>query len=326
MRSRWLGLLAVCLTACNAKTPVAPSLAIGDTTSSGSMAFLPLAPPASSAPPGPSAAPIETPTPRPTPTEAPAEVGVLVAQGFAQAVRIVDVRTGRMLAAQPQPLWLGPSMPHVSRDGREVVYATQTSHGEQLVLWDLVHDAEVSIPQLTNADAREPDLDADGNALVYITDDAFQKQVTLFDRRLGEAHTLPIPKAFCVGAREPTLSGDGRVAAYVMDSARGDADIVVVDVATGRPVTVPQLNTVYDETEPALSEDGKTLLFVSNRNGSQDVFAVDTATGNALDTSAFNSFADETWPRFVGPQDDTIAYVSAASGPPALVAQQFQRR
>lgn len=317
MRIHWLALGVLTLSACSTKAPLDASLALGAAPTAGSPTTWPMSP---------AQLPGASPTVAPSAAPAPLEVGVLVAQGRAQSVRVADARTGAILPPRPQPLWLGPSQPHVSRDGHYLVYATDDSFAERLVLYDLHAGAEVPLPHFAHEDAREPDLDADGGKLVYIAGGPLLTQVAIYDRATDQERVLAIPKKLCLGAREPTISGDGRVVAFVADSARGDPDIVVVDVASGRPLAVPDLNTVYDETEPSLSADGKTLLFVSDRGGSKDLFAIDVASGRYSNTAGLNSFADETWPRFVGPHDDTIAYFSNATGAAQLVAQPFTGR
>jgi hypothetical protein len=97
------------------------------------------------------------------------------------------------------------------------------------------------------------------------------------------------------GARiEPSLSGDGRLLAFSM---RGGAqsvgwDVRLFDVAAGKLVELPGLNSDADEREVSLSADGRWLAFVTNRTGGDglsDVALYDRRAGSLVPLPGLNS-------------------------------------
>jgi Tol biopolymer transport system component len=71
----------------------------------------------------------------------------------------------------------------------------------------------------------------------------------------------------------PSWSPDGRSIAYQTYTGNGDADIVVLDVGTGRFRIASQRDRKYLDETPAWLPDGR-LLLQSNRNGPFDIYAM----------------------------------------------------
>jgi TolB protein len=73
----------------------------------------------------------------------------------------------------------------------------------------------------------------------------------------------------------PAWSPDGRSIAYqTYTGKKGEADVVVLDVATGKFRTVSRRAGVYLDETPAWMPDGR-LLFQSTRGGRYDVYIMD---------------------------------------------------
>lgn len=240
-------------------------------------------------------------------------------------VVVFEASDGTTVDAGDMPVWAGPAAPHVSADGRFVTYeAVTTGFGGRLVLWDVEKRQEVPLPGVTPGDCREPDLDATGAHLIFLTGSSLSPGLAVYDVATGTERALDVPADAFDGVRTPTLSGDARRAAYVAASKQGDDDVYVLDVASGLPVTAPTLDSVDQDTDPALSQDGRVVLFSSDRGASSDLYAYDLAQAGYLDLGSFNTLADETQPRFLGTEPDGLAYVSTRDGSPRLYIRPFQ--
>jgi Tol biopolymer transport system component len=222
------------------------------------------------------------------------------------SITVMDADTGLPVDAGTPPAWGGPGLPHVSADGRWLVYMGLT----RLILWDLDRHQSVRPGALADGDQREPDVDATGRTLIYFTGSGLAPELAVCDVASGTERRLGLPRDLMTAARTPTVSADGRRAAYVMTGRHGDANLVVLDLDTGRPITPATLNSQDDDQDPALSPDGSELLFTTNRNGSQDIFLCDLATGGCREPAGVNTVADESRPRFLGADARALAWVS----------------
>ena len=72
-----------------------------------------------------------------------------------------------------------------------------------------------------------------------------------------------------------------------------------------------------------LSEDGRVVLFASDRSTSFDLYAYDLARALFLDCGSFNTRSDESQPRFLGAGDAGIGYVSTREGAPRAYVRPF---
>jgi Tol biopolymer transport system component len=273
----------------------------------------------------PVAAPTSPGQPRPTPGPRGLEGKVaLTSEGRNPRVVIYDIRTGVALPSGPTQLWAGPGPPRVSADGNWVVYAGWGNLGKELVLWDAAHGRAVGLPPFARGERSEPDVAAGGRKLIYLEGPARDRRLALFDVALGAETFLTLDDELRRGMRSPTLSADGTTAAFVAASARGDANIHLIDLASGRPIAPPTLNTPDQEQDPALSADGRFLVFSSDRNGTFDLYAYDLDRGEYRPMSALNSLADDSEPRFLGADDRGLAYVSAREGAPTVYARPLE--
>ncbi|MDB5097115.1 MAG: amidohydrolase [Cyanobacteria bacterium RYN_339] len=275
-----------------------------------------LAPRLSIAPsPLPSVVPSLVPSLAPVPVPITHPRFPLLRTGLGRAtITVVDAVTGEPVGIGSPPPWAGPGLPHVSADGRWLVYMGYGTMDTRLILWDL--DAHVALTPagLATGDQREPDVDAKGASLIYFTGASYAPELAVCDVATGLERRLALPKDLVTGAHSPSVSSDGRRAAYAMTGRRGDTNLVVLDVATGRPITPAALNSPDDDDDPALSPDGATLLFATNRNGSRDVYACNLATGACSEPAGVNTVSDETRPRFLGADGRELAWVSTRDG------------
>lgn len=79
------------------------------------------------------------------------------------------------------------------------------------------------------------------------------------------------------------------------------------------------LNSRYHEEQPALSGDGRTLVFISNRNGSNQIFVYDLQQRRFLDLPSLNRTGEIAQTPSISRTGRYIVYVSSIEGKPDIV-------
>src|SRR4051794_32314665 len=143
-----------------------------------------------------------------------------------------------------------------------------------------------------------------------------QMRVYVTDRKTGRTVLGSSSISFARdhhSAYNPSLSGSGRVVAYeTSESARGELDVWVTNLTTGRSQLVPEPAGVSSDLyEPAISPDGRFLAFTAlARSGARQsqVFLRDLKLGITTQVSG----AGEAWEPVVAPGGRAVAYTSGA--------------
>jgi TolB protein len=107
----------------------------------------------------------------------------------------------------------------------------------------------------------------------------------------------------------PAWSPDGRKLAFVLGDRRGNTDIMVMDVATGRARRLTDGMGI--NTEPCWNPSGTQLAFTSDREGGPQVYLMQddgTSIRRLTGEGAYN--ATPAW----SPKGDMVAYVSRFEG------------
>ncbi|MDE3155366.1 MAG: PD40 domain-containing protein, partial [Acidobacteriota bacterium] len=169
-------------------------------------------------------------------------------------------------------------------DNRHVVLA-DVQHGEpELVIIDIDRNrVEERIPFPSLGSILGPAWSPDGGTIAFaaMADGVSNLYLyTLADRRLRRLTHDPF------GAVEPAWSPDGRTIAFVTDrgSSRledldfGRYELALVDVATSRVTPLPTF-AAGKSIDPQWSADGRSVLFVSDRDGVSNVYRVQLAGG-----------------------------------------------
>lgn len=129
--------------------------------------------------------------------------------------------------------------------------------------------------------------------------------------KAGGAHVKLYPRS---GSPEghcfaPTWSPDGKRMALVQGDRRGNSDIVVLDVETGRVRRLTDSNCI--NTEPSWNPAGTQLAFTSDREGTPQVYLMEDDGSNVRRLTREGGYnASPAW----SPNGSMIAYVSRFEG------------
>jgi TolB protein len=114
------------------------------------------------------------------------------------------------------------------------------------------------------------------------------------------------PEGHCFA---PTWSPDGKRMALVQGDRRGNSDIVVLDVETGRVRRLTDSNCI--NTEPSWNPAGTQLAFTSDREGTPQVYLMEDDGSNVRRLTREGGYnASPAW----SPNGSMIAYVSRFEG------------
>ena len=114
------------------------------------------------------------------------------------------------------------------------------------------------------------------------------------------------PEGHCFA---PAWSPDGRRIALVQGDRRGNSDIVVLDLETGRVRRLTDSNCI--NTEPSWNPAGTQIAFTSDREGSPQVYLMEDDGSNVRRLTREGTYnATPSW----SPNGSMVAYVSRFEG------------
>lgn len=174
------------------------------------------------------------------------KIALAVKSGAHDAIMIVDVESGdqERITFDLQGIF----SVDWSRDGNRLAFVGQNGPQSDIYLYDLTSKA---LSQLTNdifSDA-DPAFSPDGKSLFFSSDRGLYLDATY------------LPPEFRMIEYDYS-----QYDLYALDIVSKKVHRVVADAAA-------------DESSPVLSGDGKTLLYISNRNGINNIYARDLASG-----------------------------------------------
>lgn len=154
-----------------------------------------------------------------------------------------------------------------SPDGRHIAYLTDET-GDQEV-WLLERSSGQRRRLTTHASEK--------SSLVWSSDSRkllFSGDNRLWEIEVGAAPARPRELAFNVagGFQNVNYAVDGTWLSYARSNEDQNADVYLYDIAGGKEHNVTK--TPFSENAGLLTPDGKTVVFVSNRNGPNQLFAV----------------------------------------------------
>lgn len=153
-----------------------------------------------------------------------------------------------------------------------------------------------------------PALSADGR-LVYVTYKGGPPEIWGQKRKGGPDEKLYPIGPSGVMLSSPVWSPDGRRLAFVQGDRRGNTDIMVLDLASGRARRLTDGSGI--NTEPCWNPSGTQLAFTSDREGGPQVFLMQDDGSNLRKLTQEGSYnASPAW----SPNGAMIAYVSRFEG------------
>jgi len=153
-----------------------------------------------------------------------------------------------------------------------------------------------------------PSVAADGR-LAYITYKAGPPEIW-GQRRKDAPHEKFYPTSGAGGMlSSPVWSPDGKRLAFVQGDRRGNSDIVVLDLASGRARRLTDGNGI--NTEPSWNPNGTQIAFTSDREGGPQVFLMQDDGSNLRRLTGEGLYnASPAW----SPNGAMLAYVSRFEG------------
>jgi len=107
----------------------------------------------------------------------------------------------------------------------------------------------------------------------------------------------------------PAWSPDGRRLAFVQGDKRGNTDIMVLDVASGRARRITDSNCI--NTEPSWNPAGTQIAFTSDRGGTPQVYLMQDDGSNVRRLTSEGAYnASPSW----SPSGAMVAYISRFEG------------
>jgi len=190
-----------------------------------------------------------------------------------------------------------------------IVFVRQLSPGVKDI-FQLDRDG-ASLLQLTDHKSLtlSPTLASDGR-LAYMTYKGGAPEIW-GQMRAGGPHVKLYPRAGSPAGHcfAPTWSPDGKRMALVQGDRRGNSDIVVLDVESGRVRRLTDSNCI--NTEPSWNPAGTQLAFTSDREGTPQVYLMEDDGSNVRRLTHEGGYnASPSW----SPNGSMIAYVSRFEG------------
>lgn len=188
----------------------------------------------------------------------------------------------RSPAAKPLGI-TGGRLARIGPDGRLVTYDAVTGSR------DPAQPSEVVAPDTP------PKVSANGQRVVFLTDDLIGRHAVLWDVPTASEILLPGLQGF--GVKDPALSGDGRTLIFVC-GLDFSPQLATYDVASAQLqlITLPKAMTNV-LSRPALSGDGRIAAFCATITpGDQDIYLLNLATHQTITAPTLNSANNDVDP------------------------------
>ncbi|MFN0009027.1 MAG: hypothetical protein ACKVXR_14085, partial [Planctomycetota bacterium] len=177
-------------------------------------------------------------------------------------------------------------------DGKHVVYCQRDGRDGTTDLWLLDLDRKVP-SRLTSAPRGEysPCFDPSGKRIAFDADWKGPPNVYLMELASATSREL-VPFDRHV-QRPGSFTPDGAALLYSANSSARDADVWVVDIASGDRREF--LATEFRESQPGISPDGRHVAFTSNASGRSEVYLVPFADGSDRLRLSSNGGVEPQW-------------------------------
>ena len=143
----------------------------------------------------------------------------------------------------------------------KLVYVSDEGANPELYLASVLGDEPAQRLTRTEEDELKPRFSPDGKYIAYFRG---KRELRLYEMETEKDDLFLEADIYGLRADPPSWSPDSR---YVALSIQRDHNVDIVAVDRQTKATTLLTDTAYDEDSPAWSEDGKFLLFTSNRYG-----------------------------------------------------------
>jgi Tol biopolymer transport system component len=200
---------------------------------------------------------------------------------------------GHITGGSPDERNFSESGPRISPDGRQVVVRELTENVRRGDLWLYDVASGVRQPLTTGVNASAPEWTPDGHRVVYSVwpDTGPDAAWSVPANRSGPAEQLivmPIP------IEQTVLSPDSRYAVVTAIDPTTGYDLYLVDLKGDRKPQ-PLEQSLFNERSPAVSPDGRWLVYVSDESGHNEVYVRPFPTGGAHLQVSADGGIDPRW-------------------------------
>jgi TolB protein len=170
--------------------------------------------------------------------------------------------------------------PRISPDGKRVAFQSSDEMGAPVIVTVNLDGSDLRTVQTGIDRPWDPVWSPDGKQLVFAeqppdagdptaqTESVYISEISGYNRRLLAT--------FAGFIQLPAWSPDGKTIAYqTWTGKRGDADIVLLNVASGKFTTITHRDHPYLDETPAWLPDGR-LLFQSTRDGRYEIYVMNS--------------------------------------------------
>jgi hypothetical protein len=264
------------------------------------------------------ATPLPTPTPEPLPEYASRDLpparnavtlkGLIVFPVFDAAAGTYNIFSARPDGSDRKLVAAEASQPALSPNGQRIAFRSWKADNRGL----MERAVEGGDIWRFNAyvEAARPTFAPDGQSFLFHSREG--GRVPAVYRTIGVDHQVLRREGFPIQGESPAWTPDGN--RFVYKGCVGGCGLILSNLDGSFPL---QLTQDPSDTNPAVSPNGKTVVFMSRRNGNWDVYAVgiDGAGLTQLTTDP----ADDGLPTW-SPDGKTIAFVSDRDGTWAMWA------
>jgi hypothetical protein len=231
-------------------------------------------------------------------------------------VFLFDPATGTVLAIPGLNTAANEIHPRLSLNGRFLVYASNVLGNYRIFKYDLANgtiDALVTLNDPT-IDQVSPTIDDSGQQICYLARLGGISQLRLHNLA---THVTVVPAP--VDRLGPTIltpqiSGDGHWVTFSAGTPLG-TDIYLYRVGDASVSSPPFVNTLANEIDPVLSDDGTRMLFASDRRGTGfSIYEANLVTGFIDNLALANDLGNNINPRYLDAAGRDIIFESDRTG------------
>ncbi|MBN1499313.1 MAG: PD40 domain-containing protein [Spirochaetes bacterium] len=163
-------------------------------------------------------------------------------------------------------------------DSRKIIYSVQSRDRKIVRIYDTASDSKINVV-LPFEDVRNPAADAEGTSLLFAAQQ--NNSTDIFSINTEKNETIQITSDFFT-EKCPVFSKDKKIIYFASNSNRKNDfqsekyNIFAYDISTGKTSRIIEINSLIEGM--SISDDGKTILFSSDKNGISNIYSFNTET------------------------------------------------